>query len=261
MSTNKNTRAGPSHAHSDDDDSIIQSKIRKKLKNKNKRPVQSSTPQPVSLVTDIHRTNPQSPNQVAAESFEDEESEDDMFVDAPEFPESKSFGITSERSIVTDRNSHDHTPSTTSTGTVDRSMKRVPKSSLPRNTRSKNDESRSSNTSKKTSRTTLNNRIDLNSGGSSGDGGKPTKRTQITRARSTDDTTNDKSTRNKSLKPVNNSDCPINRSISTIGTRGSYVAYVDNDEDENEAWNQMEPGSDWNNDDKHEGTCTCTCYM
>ena len=274
IGTIKNTQeynSGTNHAQSDDEEVNVQSKNRKKLKNKNKRLIQNSTQissQPVSLVTDIHRTNPQSPNQVAAESFEDEESEDDMFVDAPEFPESKSLSYTSERMYGnSDRTSQDSSP----TVDLNRLSKRPPKSLL-KNQKGKNDDSRStSNTTRNNSRLTLSNRnqTDLNSGGSSRDSNRSKdKRTQVPRARSTEDA-NDKLRSKSSLtKLVNRSDSPIsltNRSMSTssTGTRGSYVACVDNEEDENESWNiQLEPGSDWNNsDDRNEGTLPMHCYM
>lgn len=272
------------HTHSDDDDLSLQSKAKNKGKNsKSKRPVHSSSMQssshPVSMITETQRINPQSPVQAVAENWDDEETEDEMFVDAPEFPEMKASptgsgkissgnggsgkGVSNSLDISTDTN----TPSK-------RVQKLSMKSSQKSSTRSEDTKPPlPSNTSRKSSRASQPNNkatgqiISEWNGGGEGKG-KEKRVPTMADDNSVPMAADKHGSKSKPLptKWSSRSESPCNstnRSVSSssTGTRGgSYVARVDNEDEESDSWNiQLEPGSsDWTN----EGTTyTCTCTL
>ncbi len=240
----------PDHAHSDDEET---SKNRKNKKNKH--PVKSSTQSsshPVALVTDTRRTNPQSPSHVVVESWEEEETEDE-FVDAPEFPEAAK-GPVSEKPPGKNGTTQDP-----STGGGDASSKRN-SSRVPVKSQKGGPEEGGGKGARKSQRAAQSNNIgqvDPSGGGETKGSNKRTPRTRSPPEDPAGGGVGQYKGRTSSVtKWSNRSDSPLNSSSrlvsSTTGTRGAYVACVDQEEEEScESWTaQVEPGSDWSNDDK-----------
>ena len=192
---------------------------------------------------------------MAVESWEEEETEDE-FVDAPEFPEAK--GPMSEKPPGKNGTTPDP-----SMGGSDASSKRN-SSRGPVKSQKGGSEDGGGKGGRKTQRAAQSNNIgQVDPSGGETKGGN--KRTPRTRSPPEDPAGGGqyKGRTSSVTKWSNRSDSPLNSSSrlvsSNSGTRGAYVACVDQEEEEScESWSAQveQPGSDWSNDDKSDtGGC------
>lgn len=225
------------------------------------------------MVTETERTNHQSPVQAVAENWEDEETEDEMFVDAPEFPELKAMPMNGPGNSKTTTlgngpigKSQDTSADGNPSKRPQKSMKKTTSASSrsedtkpppgPSSTCTSKKSSRSSSSSSSQPTSTKSHSEPVTS---NGEGSRGSKEKRVPADQQDSDKHNSKS-KSLSTKWSSRSESPsnsTNRSVSSssTGTRGgSYVACVDNEDEESDSWNiQLEPcSSDWTN----EGTCT-----
>ena len=190
-----------------------------------------------------------------------------MFVDAPEFPETKDSSLVNSRaSLVSTNSSNNKTfgPQEANSSIDVSSNTRKTSKAAAKTSKNKLDEAKVANVSRKNSKTLQNSNhsqpetpvVSENLLRTSGE--SKMRKPQLGRTKSPEELNN-----KKRGKLTSRSDSPLNltnRSFSSSSTgtydvgRGSYAAGVDNEEEDQESWNvQLEPGSDWNNEERNDG--------
>ena len=272
----------PDHPLSEEEESIPHSIKRRSKRNKKKHNSQVSaqtTPTSSSTsITDSRRTSLQTPIQHIVDSWEEEESEDELYVDAPEFlPDSTCSNNSVSANIVKNSvvsedskkllldqkfSNFDGGLSSFEGGVSSRKPPK-PVSKIPKTrTVSKSDEGKITgvvSSNRKNTRTTQSSRTQSDIPCWTGDAPpKPTGDRKGKDKRTNSGTKSPDVQKNKvwgrtdpgSNSPLNHIHRPSSTGSSDFG-RGSPVVQ---DDDEEESWDsQLEPTSEWSNEEKNEG--------